>query len=130
MATSKARAFISFAAEDARIRDLFIGQGKLPATPWNIADWSAHEPFSERWKTQMRSRIKRCQVLIQLIGLTTYQADGAIWEVECAKQEGVPSFGVWISKDRHGPIPSCFNANNIIDWTWPSVNDMIRRAVK
>ncbi len=53
----KVRAFISFAAEDDRIRDLFIGQGKLPDTPWNIADWSLHEPFSEKWKTQTRPRM-------------------------------------------------------------------------
>ncbi len=124
----KVRAFISFAAEDDRIRDLFIGQGKLPDTPWNIADWSLHEPFSEKWKTQTRPRIKGCDVAIQLVGLKTYLAQGAIWEIGCALQEGVPVFGVWISKTDRGSIPSCFKANNIIDWTWDGVAEMIRKA--
>jgi len=124
----KVRAFISFAAEDDRIRDLFIGQGKLPDTPWNIADWSLHEPFAEKWKTQARARSKGCDVAIQLVGLKTYLAQGAIWEIGCALQEGVPVFGVWISKTDRGSIPSCFKANNIIDWTWDGVAEMIRKA--
>lgn len=126
----KTRGFISFAAEDARIRDLFVGQGRHPDTPWEIADWSIHEPFGEKWKTQMRPRIKACHVLIQLVSPTTYLADGAIWEVNCAIDEGVPAFGVWISKDKKGPIPSCFKANNIIGWTWDGIADLIERAVR
>lgn len=125
---NKVRTFISFSAEDDRIRDLFVNQGKHPDNPWSIADWSLHEPFSEKWKTQTRPRISTCNVAIQLVGLKTYQAEGAIWEIECAKQEGVPAFGVWISKTDRGPIPSCFKANNIIDWTWDGVAQMIRRA--
>ncbi len=101
---------------------------KLPDTPWNIADWSLHEPFSEKWKTQTRPRIKGCDVAIQLVGLKTYLAQGAIWEIGCALQEGVPVFGVWISKTDRGSIPSCFKANNIIDWTWDGVAEMIRKA--
>lgn len=125
---SKVRAFISFAKEDDRIRDLFVGQGRHPDNTWAIADWSLHEPFSEKWKTQTRPRIKQCHVVIQLVGLKTYKAEGAIWEVECAKQEGVPAFGVWISKTEHGPVPSCFKPNNIIDWTWEGIDAMIRKA--
>lgn len=125
---AKARSFISFAAEDSWARDMFVGQSKLPATPWEIVDLSLHEPFSERWKTQTRPRIKGCDVVIQLVGVNTYTADGAIWEVECGKQEGVPCFGVWISKTERGPVPSCFASNNIIDWTWDGVDSMIIQA--
>jgi hypothetical protein len=125
---NRIRAFISFAAEDARGRDLFVGQGKHPDTPWEIADWSLHEPFSERWKTQTRARIVRCHTVIQLVGRKTYLADGAIWEVNCAIREGIPTFGVWISQDLRGPVPSCFGTSNIIDWTWEGIGSMIRKA--
>jgi hypothetical protein len=124
----KTPAFISFAIEDSRIRDLFVGQGRHPETPWEITDWSAYEAFDERWKTQMRSRIRRCRVVILLVGKTTYLAEGALWEVNCALQEGIPTFGVWISRTDRGPNPSCFRAENIIDWTWDGVGTMIRRA--
>lgn len=124
----KTPAFISFAAEDARIRDLFVGQGKQPDTPWEIVDWSAHEAFEERWKTQMRLRINRSRVVILLVGQTTYQAEGALWEVQCGFEEEIPAFGVWISKTDRGSVSPCFSAGNIIDWTWPGVAQMIQRA--
>ena len=125
---SKLRAFISFASEDIRIRDLFIGQGKHSDTPWEIADWSIQIPYSEKWKTQTRSRIKRCHVVIQLVGQFTSMSEGAIWEVECAKQEEIPAFGVWVSRNSRGRIPSCFGRNNIIDWTWDGIGEMIQEV--
>ncbi len=126
---AKARAFISFAAEDAWARDLFIGQGKHPDTPWEIADWSRHEPFTERWKTQMRQRIKQCHVVIQLVSKNTPRAEGAIWEVNCAKEEGIPAFGVWVTQDAQNVVPSCFSASNIIKWTWDGVAKTIDKAL-
>jgi hypothetical protein len=125
---AKVPAFISFAIEDERIRDLFVGQGRHSDTPWEIIDWSVYEPFDEQWKTKMRSRIKRCRVLILLVGKATYAAEGALWEVNCGLEEGVPAFGVWISKTDRGPTPSCFKAENVIDWTWEGVGEMIRKA--
>ncbi len=67
-------------------------------------------------------------MVIQLVGLNTHRAEGAIWEVNCGFEEGLRAFGVWISKTSRGPIPSCFKANNIIDWTWDGVGEMIRKA--
>ena len=78
----------------------------------------------------MRPRIARCHVLIQLVGPQTYAAQGAIWEVNCAKEENVPAFGVWISKTARGPVPSCFAASSVIDWTWDGVGEMIKRIAK
>ena len=126
---AKARVFISFAAEDAWARDMFVGQSRHPDTPWEIVDLSLHEAFSERWKTQTRPRIKGCDVAIQLIGSETHLADGAIWEVECAKQEGVPAFGVWIDKSNKGRIPSCFATNDVIEWTWNGVARLVNQAL-
>jgi hypothetical protein len=124
------RAFISFAVEDARMRDLFVGQAKHKKVPWKFEDASIHEPFSERWKTQARERIKRSGVVIQLVGENTYRADGAIWEVKCARDEGIPTFGVWISKDGKHKVPSCFARDDVIAWSWDGVQGRLANAVK
>jgi hypothetical protein len=126
----KIPAFTSFAAEDARIRDLFVGQGRHPDTPWEIVDYSLHEPFSEKWKTQTRPRIARCKVVILLIGPTTFQAEGALWEVKCGFEEGVPCFGVWISQTNRGPLPQCLRPENVISWGWSDIGAMIRKAAE
>ena len=126
----QARVFISFAAEDSWARDLFVGQSRHPDTPWEIVDLSLHQPFSERWKTQTRPRIKGCDVVIQLISPSTYKADGVVREVECARQEGIPVFGVWIDKDKKGRFPGCFASSDVIEWTWDGVGRRIDLALR
>lgn len=128
--TTPPRAFISFAVEDARARDLFVGQGRHRKTPWNLEDASLHEPFSDRWKTRAREHIRRCDVVIQLIGEGTHRAEGAIWEVNCARAENIPVFGVWISKGGPHRRPSCFERDDVIPWTWDGVQARLERALQ
>ena len=125
---SKIATFTSFAAEDANMRDLFVGQSRHPGTPWEITDYSLHEPFTEKWKTQTRPRIARSKVLVVLIGSTTYRAEGALWEIKCAHEEGVPVVGVWISKFYRGPAPAGIPHTNVIEWTWDGIAAKLRSA--
>lgn len=118
--------FVSFAFEDSRMRDLFVGQSRHPNTPWDIADYSAHEPFSERWKSQMRRRILRSNVVILLVGPNTHAAEGALWEVATGLELGIPAFGIWTRREERGPVPSCLSPENIIDWNWEGISHMIR----
>jgi hypothetical protein len=127
---AKPRAFISFAAEDAQVRDLFVGQSRHPDTPWELADFSLHEPFENAWKTQTKPRITGCDVVIALIGKGTHQAHGALWEIETAKQLGVPVFGVHISKDDKGKLPGCMFGIPVIHWTWDGIANQIKKATR
>ncbi len=127
---AKPRAFISFAAEDAQARDLFVGQSRHPDTPWEIADFSLHEPFENAWKTKTKPRIKGCDVVIVLIGKGTNQAHGALWEIETAKELEVPVFGVHISKNDKGKLPGCMFGMPVIHWTWAGVAKQIKKAIK
>lgn len=128
---SKKRAFVSFDYDnDVRYRDLLIGQSKNPISPIKIYDWSLRYAFDSRWKTQCRDRIKRTHVLIQLIGKKTYEADGAVWEVKCAKEENIPVFGVYVNKSDKGRIPSSLNGSTTIEWTWAGIADMVNKLAR
>lgn len=122
-------AFISFAAEDANIRDLLVGQSKNPDSGWRIRDTSLHEPFSNAWKTQTREIIADSDLVIVLIGHDTYRAEGALWEIECAQDEGVPIIGVHISADDKGRVPRCLRGERVIEWTQKGLAREIKRAV-
>lgn len=123
-------AFISFAAEDANIRDLLVGQSKHPESPWRLRDRSLHEPFSSAWKTQTRQIIEDSDVVIMLVSPTTHLAEGAIWEVDCAIANEVPVFGLQISKHDKGRRPSCLDGQRVIEWTQVGLAREIRRAAK
>jgi hypothetical protein len=128
---AKTRAFISFDFDnEAKYRDFLIGQAKNPNSPIEIDDWSLKYAFDEKWKTQCRERIKRTDIVIMLVGKNTYRAQGAIWEVQCAKDEGIPVFGVYINKDDKGTIPSSLKGSAVIEWTWDGIAKKVKELVK
>ncbi len=123
----KKRAFVSFDYDDVRYRDFLIGQAKNPGSPIDIIDWSLRESFDYKWKTQCKERIKRSSVVIQLVGRNTYKAEGAMWEVQCAINEGIPVFGVYIDKNNKGTIPPPLKGFPVIEWTWSGIAQMVNK---
>jgi antiphage defense system Thoeris ThsB-like protein len=122
-----ARVFISFAAEDARMRDLFVGQMKLEDSPIEFVDFSVKEPWDEKWKTNCRTRIKGCDALIALLSKKTWNATGARWEMQCADEEGIPILGVHIHADDKGAIPPELVGHKVIEWTWAGIKAFLNR---
>ncbi len=87
--------FISLAIEDKTYRDFLVGQGRNPNSPFEFVDMSVKEPWDEKWKTNCRSRINGCDEVIVLVSQNTAKAEGALWEVKCAKEEKVPIIDVY-----------------------------------
>ena len=95
------RIFISFAIEDEKYRDLLKGQAKNENSPFNFTDMSVKEPWDEKWKTNCRIKIKGCDGVIVLLSKNIKKADGALWEINCAKEEKIPLIGLYIHSDDH-----------------------------
>ena len=125
MAT-KNRIFISFAIEDKWARDYLVGQAKNAKTPFEFTDMSVKEPWDEKWKTNCRTRIKGCDGVIAMVSKNTKNAEGALWEVKCAKEEGVPVRGFYCTQDdRPSSLPAEFSGVRVVDWTWDDVSAFI-----
>jgi hypothetical protein len=119
------RIFTSFAIEDRVIKDLFIGQARHDKVPYEFVDMSVKEPWSESWKIQCRSRIKGCDGVIVLITKNLKKADGAIWEVNCTKQEGIPVLGVYMKGCDILDAPSALDGIRKINWSWDGIAQFV-----
>lgn len=119
------RIFIAFAIEDANYRDLLKGQSLHPRASFEYVDMSAKEPWSSAWKTNCRTRIKGCDGVIALLSADTINADGARWEIRCAKEEGIPMIGMWVSKTDRGPIPPELSGHRVVDWSTAEITSFI-----
>lgn len=124
MATKK-RTFVSFAKEDIRFRDLFVGQKQLKDTPFDFVDMSVKEPWDEKWKTNCRSHICGCDGLIALLTKNTWNTDGARWEMQCAADEVIPSLGIHIYSDDKGAVPPELKGKTI-SWTWDGIDKFLK----
>lgn len=119
------RVFTSFAVEDKNIRDLFVGQAKHDRVPYEFIDMSVKQPWDNEWKSQCRTRIRSCSAMIVLISKHLKNASGAIWEIECAKQENIPILGVYMSGCGILDSPDELLGIKKVNWTWADIGAFI-----
>lgn len=117
------RIFISFAIEDKNLRDLLKGQAKNENSPFEFVDMSVKVPWDSNWKTNCRSRIKRCDGVISIITKNTKKADGQIWEMKCAKEERIPIIGILGNSGYIGTdMPPECGQIKLMSWAWDSIS--------
>lgn len=120
------RIFISFAVEDKTYRDLLVGQARNENSPFEFVDMSVKEPWSDKWKTRCRTKIKGCDGTIALVSKNTRSATGQLWEVNCSKEESVPVRGIYVSTvDRPASLPKEFQGVRVMNWTWSNIKNFI-----
>lgn len=124
MPSNKKRVFISFAIEDRKYRDFLVAQSRNSSTRFEFTDYSVKRPWDSAWKTNCRTRVRGCDGMIALISENTADADGQLWEIKCAYDEGVPIMLMWINDDR--PIlPALIRGRRINVWSWDNLEKFI-----
>ena len=120
------RAFISFDYDnDARLKDLLVGQAKNSDTPFEIADWSI-KTASADWKVHARKRIKAAGLVIVLCGESTCLAVGVAEELRIDK--GVPYFLLAGYKEGSRKPTSATSSDKLYTWTWDNLKALVGGA--
>lgn len=115
------RAFISFQIEDRWARDFLVQHAKDKNNAISFFDYSVHEPFNEKWKTNCRQRIALTKGTIVLVGPTCWKSEAVLWEIAETLRQGHPMFGIQINHDRTHPIPTGLPASQVIRWDFDSI---------
>ena len=122
---NKKRVFVAFAIEDKTSKIFFTGMAKNARVPYEFVDMSVKEPWSSQWKTKCRTKIKGCHGMIVLVSKNLKNADGALWEVQCAKDEGVRVRGIYIDGATSVNKPTELYGTLCETWTWENVKSFI-----
>ena len=122
---AKKRAFFSFDFdEDQNLKVHMVGQMKLPTSPFEGADWSMKEAAPQRdWEKEAEARIKRCDIVVVLVGPKTHKAPGVLKEVAMARRLEKPIVQIIGYKDSSPTaVP---NAGRLLRWTWPNMSNVL-----
>lgn len=122
------RAFISFDFDNNSGEKLyFSGQAKNSRTPFNIEDWSSKTSLPQKeWEELIEGKIKKCNMLIVLVGKKTSTATGVVKEIAFAKSQDVPVFGVYVGgADDKTDLPTGLQRNRTIDWDWKKIANAV-----
>ena len=121
------RVFISFDYDhDKELKNALVGQSKYDNAPFDFSDRSVKEPIPGDWKKEVRSRIRRADVVVVLCGHHTHTADGVAVEVRIAREEGKPYFLL-----RGRPSGVCrkprtaLESDKIQAWSWENLERLI-----
>jgi hypothetical protein len=125
-----ANVFISFAIEDKILRGFLVGQKKNARTAIEFTDYSVKKPWDSSWKTNCRARIKGCRAMIGIITHNTPKADGQLWELKCAIDEGLPLMlihGYSDPKKRLSVLPTVISGRRINLWSEDNIVNFLNR---
>lgn len=127
---AKKRVFISFDYDhDLDLKNLLVGQSKNEDSPFEIADWSVKEEILGDWKSKVRERIKKVDVVAVICGQYTDTATGVSVEVKIAQEEDIPYFLLWGRSDKTCKKPkSAKQSDKIYKWTWDNLKKLIHGA--
>jgi len=118
--------FISFAIEDRHLRDFLVGQKNNEKSDIEFRDMSVKKAWDSAWKTKCRERIKECKGVVGIITTNTKKADGQLWELKCAYEEGIPVLLIWGSPtNRPTYLPAPISGRKVYNWTWDRVSGWI-----
>jgi len=122
------RAFISFDYDnDARLKDLLIGQSKHSDSPFVIHDWSLKEPSSD-WKARARRQIRASGLVIVLCGKHMSTATGVAIELAIAQEEDVPYFLLAGYSQGSTRPATAKPGDKLYDWTWDNLKALVGGA--
>jgi len=126
------RTFISFDYDHNETeKTLFIGQSKLSKSPFNIEDWSSKSSLPQsKWEAIVKEKINKCHILIVLVGKYMASATGVDKEISMAKDQDVPSFGVYVGgANTTSNLPKGLNRNRTIAWDWEKISNAIDQVM-
>ena len=122
------RAFVSFDYEhNGDQKELFIGQSKNSKSPFTIQDWSAKSSMPQKeWEDIVDEKIKKCNMVIVLVGKSMSSATGVKKEISMASNNDVPIFGVYVDgAGAYSIIPNGLARSRVINWKWDQIADKI-----
>lgn len=130
---STPRAFISFDFDHNKKQKLyFIGQSKNSRTPFSVQDWSAKSAMPQsQWEQIVEDKIKRCNMVIVLVGRNMSSAIGVRKEVEMAARNNVPVFGVYVDDANYlSNLPIGLARSRVVNWQWDKIAEKIDQMME
>ena len=114
---AKRNVFVSFEmGDEAQVR-LLAYQARSDKFKFTFRDYSVKDPFDEKWKSQVREKMRLVSAVIVAIGEKTHESTPVDWEIKEAYKQDKKVVGVRIYRDAgHRVPPAVRPGTEIINW--------------
>ncbi len=118
--------FLACAEQDELYRDVFTAQWARSGDQARFLDPPEDGADAQRWRRDVRERIRGSDGVIALIGGGTAVSSAARWQLSCAVTEGKPLLGLWVEAE-HRRKPVEMGPARCESWTWENIGDFLDR---
>lgn len=126
MATRKTRVFISFDYDnDARQKDLLVGQSKHPDTDFEFADWSSKEHLTGDWTAKIKQKLAYVDVVCILCGKNMDTATGVNAEIKICVEIGKPYFLLAAYAEGSKKPSAAKASDSLYRWSWDNLKALV-----
>lgn len=117
------RIFVSFDyTRDRDLKDNFVAQAKQQQLTVTIEDFSLEEDHRDpAWEQKAKQQIRRCSLVVVLLGEDTHNASGVRKEVDIARGFSKPIIQIQ-SKRAHAEVKG---AGEVYPWKWEKLNPVL-----
>lgn len=123
---AKKRVFISFDYDnDARLKDLLVGQSKNPDTNFDFSDWSSKEHLTGDWKAKIKAKLAYVDVVCILCGRNMSTATGVNDEILMAQELGKPYFLLAAYPTGSTRPKNAKPTDKIYTWSWINLKSLV-----
>ena len=125
--TGRKSVFISFDYDnDKDLRGDLVAQAERSDSPFSIRDESVYRRIDEKWRDEVRSRIRNCDLVIVICGHRTHKASGVAGEVAITREEKKPYFLLKGRRQGQCSRPNTAPKKKVMHpWTWPTLRELI-----
>ena len=122
--------FISFDYDnDKDLPGNLVAQAARSDSPFNITDRSVRAQIDEKWRREVRARIRRVDLVVVICGEHTHDADGVAGEVTITQEERKPYFLLKGRRRKTCTKPrNALSSDDIHNWTWDNLRILIASA--
>ena len=122
--------FISFDYDnDKDLPGNLVAQAARPDSPFSVTDRSVRAAIDEKWRSEVRDRIRRVDLVIVICGEHTHDADGVAGEVTITQEENKPYFLLKGRRRKTCTKPrNVRSSDEIHSWTWANLKNLIGGA--
>ena len=121
----KKRVFLSFDYDnDNELKNLMIGQARLPDSPFELINFSLKEAAPEwQWEAKAKRAINMSDLVIVIVGRSTYRASGVLKEVRMTRGMNKPIVQmIGRAGESHPAVP---DAGRLYAWSWENLKNLL-----
>lgn len=117
------RVFIASAPHDLKYAEVIVAKARADRLPVAFDQFPDGRPSDVSWKLECRRRIRSAGAMLVLVSPHTSQSTRALWQVQCARELGVPVVGVTVSFDDEAERErgAAVGADALVGWKWKTI---------